>query len=93
MKQARLFRDGQIVDAGDAAAHPPVCRKVPDLVTIGLEPLCVPVTPFVGKTHGDPVFRPCPQLFDQAVLISCCHLRVRNVSISACPDRNSVRFR
>jgi hypothetical protein len=26
-------------------------------------------------------------------LISCCHLRVRNVSISACPDRNSVRFR
>lgn len=29
----------------------------------------VPVTPFVGKTHGDPAIRPCRQFLDQAVFV------------------------
>lgn len=69
MKQARLFRDGQIVDAGDTSAHPPVRRKFPVLVAIGAEPMAGLIAPFIGKAHSDPVFRPCPQLLDQTVMM------------------------
>src|SRR5271170_1703973 len=60
--------DRQIVDAGEAPLHQPICAKLPILVAVGAEPIGGIVAPFIGETHGDAVAGETPKLFDQSVI-------------------------
>lgn len=72
IKQPISGRDGQIVDAGMALSHPAIGRELPVFVAIGAKPVSLNALPFVGKTHGNPIFRHRPKFFDQAIVLFAC---------------------
>src|SRR5580692_9902876 len=61
------FGDGQIVNAGVAAAHQPAGVELPVLVSIRAKPLARDVLRFVGEAHRNACVLEGPQLFDQPV--------------------------
>eukprot|EP01037_Dinobryon_pediforme_P016778 gene16778-16959_t len=69
MEEAILRRDGQIVDAGDPAAHQPGLVKLPKLIAIRAPPLAVCVMPFIGEAHRHAVLAKAPDFFDEPVFL------------------------
>ena len=65
---AIVFADGQIVDAGNAAAHIAEIVKFPVLISVGAKPISRIVMPFVRKSDGDVVCLKRPQFFDEAIV-------------------------
>src|SRR5882762_6890510 len=65
---ALVFANGQIVDAGDAAAHIAEIVKFPVLISVGAKPISRIVMPFVGKADGDSVCLKRPKFFDEAIV-------------------------
>ena len=53
MKQAFVFGDGEVINAGQPSAHQPVVIKLPVLVTVRTEPAACLIVPFIGETHGN----------------------------------------
>ena len=60
--------DGQVVDAGDAAAHVALLVKFPVLVAVGAKPVFRIIVPFVGEADGDAISLKSPKLFDEAIV-------------------------
>src|SRR6266436_2126113 len=65
---ALVFANGQIVDAGDAAAHIAQIVKFPVLISVGAKPISRIVVPFVRKSDGDAVCLIRPKFFDEAIV-------------------------
>src|SRR5258705_6323895 len=63
-----VFANGQIVDAGDAAAHVAVFIKFPVLVSVRTKPVSGIVMPFVGESHSDASPLKRPKYFDEAIV-------------------------
>ena len=63
-----VFTNGQIVDAGDAAAHVAVFIKFPVLVSVRTKPVSGIVMPFVGESHSDAIPLKRPKFFDEAIV-------------------------
>lgn len=87
------FGDGQVVDAGETAAHESVGVEFSVLVAVRAEPAARIVMPFVGETDGNPVVTERPQFLDETAVQFASHLRVRKRTISSRPARNSSRLR
>ena len=68
MELALVFRDGDIVDAGDTDPHQAFAVEFPVFIAIAAEPLAAIVMPFVGKTNGDTVIAKGPDFLDQAII-------------------------
>src|SRR5271163_4594017 len=68
MVLALALLDRQIVDAGEAPPHQPICAKLPILVAVRAEPIGGIVMPFICETHGDSVAGEAPKLLDQSVI-------------------------
>ena len=65
---AIAFRDRQIVDACNPAAHQALGIELPVLVAVTAVPLAAIVVPLVGESNGDAVAAERPQFFDKAVV-------------------------
>ena len=68
MVLALALLDRQIVDAGEAPLHQPICAKLPILVAVGAEPIGGIIMPFICETHGDSVAGETPKLLDQSII-------------------------
>jgi len=65
---AFVFANGQVVDAGDPAAHVAIVVKFPVLISVGAEPVPGIIVPFVGESDGDAILLEGPNFFDEAII-------------------------
>src|SRR6185436_5212957 len=68
MVLALARRDGQVVDARDAALHEALLVELPVLVAVGPEPVARIVMPLIGETYRDAVSVAGPELLDEPVI-------------------------
>src|SRR5208283_676883 len=62
------LRDRQIIDARDPHSHQAVLVEFPIFIAEAAKPMTAVVMPLIGESHGDSIFRECPQLLDQTVV-------------------------
>src|SRR5262245_36816074 len=63
-----LFRNWQIIDAGNSPLHSTVGVEFPVFIAVAAEPIEAVVMPLISKAHCNTIFMERPNLFDQPVV-------------------------